>query len=584
MLCAMLLALAFQAAARAADAGLEPYGNWYRPHTHTAYAYFKNTGSAPLTVNDLQIDGRPESATIWPMDPNRQSHWFDFVPATVQPGAVVQVRVNLRNDPSSGHVKLSVGTAEGQTASADVASAEPKLFFSDIGFSKDGSSVSLFIAGDGATIDHVLVDGVDATAQSDLSAARAFHGTALVTLRPQTKLTSGSYHIYEVHATDGRRAMYAARTILNDFVIASYGNVDQFQAYKDNGLNGYVSFRPLTPKQIDELARLNLKAAPVPFVGGHYDFKTKQYVDYDEAKSRENLESMSHNDSIFAYSSPDEPDGNDAAVKDLGAHGRLMVHMRQMAEQIDPKTPSFVQIDNSLKPNNYEVYAETMDYSATHRYNLGTDEFLSGDRIACEELRKSSQPQPYLWVTQFYPLRERAGERNVYSGRFPLSGEMHTQMLESLANGAKGVVHYIHSGSTGGRGGAGSDKALWASMKPMHEQLAAIGPVVVHSTPTDWASCSNSNVRTVALLADRSNLVTVVTNQAIKSTKTDYEVPPQKDFTVTVAVPDWMQIASAVEVTPGGALKPIEIKKNKNQIEFSIPQIETGTIVWLRGE
>src|SRR5688500_13837649 len=70
-------------------------GSWYRPHAQTAYVYVRNDSDKPLKLTELQIDGQVERAEPWPLDEKRKSHWFDFVPATVPPKGVAQVRVNL---------------------------------------------------------------------------------------------------------------------------------------------------------------------------------------------------------------------------------------------------------------------------------------------------------------------------------------------------------------------------------------------------------------------------------------------------------------------------------------------------------
>ena len=557
-------------------------GQWYRPHTDTAYVYVRNTSDRPLTLKQLSVNGRVEEATPWPLDPERKSHWFDFIPAVVPPHGVSQVRVNLR-DPKPGEaVELTV-TSERGDIKQSVQPQEPALLFSDITFAQDGSAASLFVRGKDFTIQKVMMDGQDVTDRCDLAGAQSVGDVALVTVKPSKHLALGSYHVFEVISADGRTALYAAHTLADKFVLATYGNMQFFQAYKDNALNTFVSFRNLTPPVMDDLKANGLTAAPVPFVGGEYSPKTKEWVPFDEAATRANLAALKANGAVAFYAGTDEPDGYDSMNKNLGMHGRSFVRQRQIAEEVDPAAATFVQIDNSMKPFNYHVYAETMDYSATHRYNLG-QEFLAGDREACEQLRRSSQPQPYLWVDQLYPVREKQGERVNYNGRDPLPQEMALQMYEAVANGAKGIVHYIHSGSSGGRGGSGKNAELWNSMKPIHQQLAAVGPIIASSTPTPWASADSSDFRAVALLSDRHNVLVVVTNQAVESTKTGFVAKPHSDVTVTVNLPSWVRFNDAVQALPGGELSPLSVTKQNNQAVIHLTHPELGALIWLRGD
>jgi hypothetical protein len=578
----LIAASAVQAQATQPAASLALQGTWYRSHSQTAYVYVRNDSDKPLKLTELQIDGQVESAEPWPLDEKRKAHWFDFIPATVASGAVSQVRVNLRDAVPSEGVKLSINTDAGAPLVANVLPTEPAIYFADIAFAKDGSTATLFLAGADATITRVLMDGVDITDKSDLRGATSFKGTAAVVVRPAAPLARGSYHVFEAITADGRAARYASRTLADDFILGTYGNPESFQLYKDNALNTYVSFRNLTPPQLDQLKALGISAGPVPFVGGHFDPKTKAWLPYDAEKSKENLEALKAAGGVAFYANTDEPDGYDSAAKTLGMHGRVTVAARQLAEQIDPGTPSFIQIDNSLRPHNYHVYAEAMDYSCTHRYNLG-QEFLAGDREATAQLRNSSQPQPYFWVTQLYPVREKEGERVAYNGRDPVPGEMQMQMLEAVSNGSKGIVHYIHSGSRGGRGGSGLNQPLWDAMKPFHQQLAVAGPVIARSTPTNWASSSVPEARTVALLGDANDVIVSVTNQSVVSGKTEFTVPQLKNVTVTISLPQWVEWKEIVEVLPGGTTRPLNAKNENGNAIVTLDAVDVGTILWIRG-
>jgi hypothetical protein len=189
-----------------------------------------------------------------------------------------------------------------------------------------------------------------------------------------------------------------------------------------------------------------------------------------------------------------------------------------------------------------------------------------------------------LWVTQLYPIREKNTEHSKYNGRDPLPVEMHIQMLEALGGGAKGFIHYIHSGSIGGRGGSGTNTALWNAMGPMHQQIAAVGSIAVRSTPVDWASASDSRVHTDALLCDPSNLLVVLTNDAIASTKTDCTVPEITNVKVKIDLPAGRQIQDVVEVIPGGGTNKINFEKSESGIEATLPGMHEGTILWLKGD
>jgi hypothetical protein len=257
--------------------------------------------------------------------------------------------------------------------------------------------------------------------------------------------------------------------------------------------------------------------------------------------------------------------------------------MRQLAYTLDPSTPTFVQIDNTYRDFNYHIYAESMDYSATHRYNLGQS-FLAEDFSAMSQLRNSTAPQPYLWVTQLYPIREKVGEHSNYNGRDPLPAEMHLQMLESLAGGSKGFIHYIHSGSKGGRGGSGLNTSLWNSMIPFHQQIASIGDTASHSTPVPWSTSSDPRITPQLLFSTPNDMLLVLINNSIQSTKTDCTVPDIQNANITLNLPPYSHITTLTQILPGGTTQPINFTQKDNILTLHPAHLDVGTIYRLQGD
>ncbi|MFV0338937.1 MAG: hypothetical protein ACK5LK_11935 [Chthoniobacterales bacterium] len=68
---------------------LRLYSSWFRPASNTGYVYLQNTGEKPITLDGLDIQGYEESAKIWPLDPERKTNWFDFLPEKIAPGLIV---------------------------------------------------------------------------------------------------------------------------------------------------------------------------------------------------------------------------------------------------------------------------------------------------------------------------------------------------------------------------------------------------------------------------------------------------------------------------------------------------------------
>ena len=368
-----------------------------------------------------------------------------------------------------------------------------------------------------------------------------------------------------------------ARTLANGFLIGTYG-LPNYPDYQAHGINNYISFHYISRAMLDEMQKAGLTGGSEATVGA--DNLNGGISPLNIEKTTQQVAAIRGHPALAYYSSADEPDGRDLKIGAVGTFGRALIAEYHLLASLDPARPTLVQIDNTYRPQNYQVYCETMDYSATHRYMLGGD-VLGNDWQALDQLRACTQPRPYLWVTQFYPLRSQPGERVKYAGRLPVPEEMHLQMLNALAHGCKGILHYIHSGSSGGGGGAGHDIPLWDSMTAMHRQLEAAGRLAVRASPVAWTSCSNPNVRAAALLVDENNLLLVLVNEKISSRFDGFSFEPQTDVTAGVNLPPWMHLAQAGEILPGGEMGAAALQSLPGKLTVTIPSLAVGTIFWL---
>ena len=297
------------------------------------------------------------------------------------------------------------------------------------------------------------------------------------------------------------------------------------------------------------------------------------------------IEAVKGNPAIAYYSAPDEPDGADSTRWASACMAARSSRCTNWPLRSIPRHRVSFRSTTPIATSTITCIAETMDYSASHRYNLGQGlHGHEGILRAQKKLRDAAEPLPFLWVTQLYPHPPRnSANMSKYNGRDPLPPEMHIQMLEALGGGTKGFIHYIHSGSSGGRGGSGTNKPLWDSMGPMHQQIALVGDVAVHSTPVDWATSPTPNVHAAALLADSSNLLVVLTNDGFVSNKPDIAVPEITGISVIIATPSWVHATSVLEVQAGGETRNLSFTSQDSGITVPISSMKEGTILWLKG-
>ncbi len=544
-----------------------------------AYLYLRHEGSQPLTLSELAIDGRVEADAIWPPDPQRRAHWHEIVPQQLQPGQIAQVRLSLRQTGVAQPFTLSVTTTCGETLTHAFSGKQEALEFSDLAVSADHRAISFFVQGETGTLHRVWWDGLDVTAACDLRGGRFFHGVAFGLLPLSLPATPGSYHLLEVETDTGAFAITRMRILPDKFLLGTYGVADKasFEDYQAHGLNHYLAFGDLNQERMAELAQLGMTGGSQPARSGV--FKAGAFVPIDHAGMEARIGSIRESPAVAYYSLPDEPDIWDYRAGQSGAHGRAMIALYHTYGALDPSRPVFVQIDNTYRSSNLHIYAPAADYVASHSYLLGRH-FLNEDRVAMREVIRSARPHRLVWVTQFYPLKAKQGERVAYNGRLPHPDEMALQMFSALATGAKGIIHYMHSGSQGGGGGAGRDKALWDALTPLHHQFAAVGPLAVRATPVPWAQSHTPGVEAWALLADHENLLLVVINGRFESRNDGFSIQNVENARLSVVLPEWFMTGKVREVLSGGTLRESAFQREAETLTMEVADLTTGALFW----
>lgn len=570
------------------DSGhLSLYHHWIRPHCQTLYSVLKNNSGQTITFEKLWVNGQQESNQVWPVEEQAASHWFDIQPVVLSPGESCEVRVSLVEMIYNQGTRICVsGVTENQEKVSFSWVTEdkiPALQFTDISTSQDRLKVTFYVRDTelngtaGNAIRKVRWDQEDVTEHCDLRAGKFFHGIACGVLQLSSPVENASYHWLEVEDSRGELTVWRVRILPGIFILGTYGMdaPEAFADYHAHGLNHYISFRPVTRAHLDALGALGMTGCSQTAESGLLKEGVFQTTDPEELKTR--VQEISDSPGLLYYSLPDEPDVWDYHAGGPGKHARSMLRLQHHFAEFDPSHTTFVQLDNTFRTRNYSIYAPIVDCTGTHTYLLGKH-FLREDRVCLNEVRRTTQPNPVLWVTQFYPLKDRQGERVGYNGRLPVPEEMHLQMLNALAGGAKGMLHYMHSGSKGGGGGAGRDKALWDAMTPMHLQLAKAGDALLSSTSLDCVESEHPLLQTHALQSGPETLFIIAINRDFSSTKAGFSLTPLPASSARVSLPEGVTIAR-IESVHYDRTEEISFALTENKARIQLPEIQTGLLL-----
>lgn len=559
---------------------------YYRDTNASLHVFVTNTGAEPVSVLAPVVNGF-DAATLGRDGLTAGSViWYRCRPNPVPPGGIADVVVTLA-EPTDKPATVELRTASGEHVKATIECKAEALRFQAIRFSRDLRSVDIYArwsdASSADALTKIKVDGGRIDGHASPWPAQSLDGLAYTRISLDKPLARGSFHVFEVGTESGLTTAYQIRAIPAEFLIGVYGSPSDQNIldWAAHGCNHYLSFGAVKPELIEGMSAKGIsvgaKYIPQPLV----DRTKGAVVVCDNDAARGILQGFVGESGLLYHHLVDEPDAADYfAGKRLGASAMELIARGDLCAACDPERYTFVQLDNTFRPRNYRVYGEAADVLATHRYSLGSVirgeagsttatslAFLGDLQETLSRFRGATEPSPFFMVTQFFDLG--AGRL----GRAPTIEEMRLQCYVMIAGGARGLIHYIHSGSGGGHEGA-KTPALWDAMTAMHEELKRVGEITDMGTPApeSWVKTGSANVRASAVLCG-DRLAIVAVNLAHRSAPEQFTARVTRDVTISVHVPPWIR-ASALQVTPadGGASIPVAV--NGEELSFTVDQIK----------
>ena len=588
LVCALLLIIS---ACGSCPGALKVSQAYYRSTNASLHLFLANHGKEPITVLPPVVNGQ-DCASLG-RDGRHVANvlWYRCRPNPVAPGEIADLTITL-TVPTDKPATVDLSTLSGGKLRKTIRCTPEQIRFQAIRFSPDLRSVDLYVrSSKPLSLRRIRLDGRDVGKLCKPWSAPTFNGLAYTRIRLSQPLVANSYHVFEVEADEGALTAYQIRAIPAEFLMGVYGSPspDSIADWEKHGVNHYISFGGIAGDMLDIFRKYGISVG-AKYIGALLvDRAAGKVSPYDEGAARTALKGVSDNPALLYHHLADEPDVFDHYVKrTLGGSAMELIARAEFYERNDPGRYTAVQIDNTFRPGNYRVYGESADVLATHRYSLGnylrseagvaTVKRLSllEDMVeTLDRFRATNEPKPFFMVTQFFNLGANR------AGRPPTIGEMRLQGYLMIAGGARGLLHYIFSGSVGG-GEGGRTPALWDAMRGLHEELMRVGKVAASGTPapTSWVTCSSPNVLPSVLLSG-DQMAVILTNLSHRSAVESFVAQPVKNSRIDLLVPPWMD-ASALEVVPVEGGTPLTVTRDRDRLHFTVDEVAVARCLLVR--
>lgn len=548
------------------------------------FVHVQNTGSAPVRIDDLAVQGirlseglgksndrvtyggfpghsihlsKLPAESIKSLEQAGEPVWWRAEPRVVEPGRTAQVVLRLRHQPVPEKLQLGLvaGSAETKLALENRAK-HPR--FESISFSPDLTTVHLYLrhpSGKGTAATRLYLDGRDVSASS-VFAADPDIDVSVIVLRLQQPLEMMSFHTFRAALADGSAATAGIRAWGSEIAYGMWGGSDKpaelLRDFSAHNINVQMSHAPKV------IADLSLEDDGYRLLQSH---GIRQMTTW-QGNARNPL-------LYFLY---DEPDAHDVEIDEmeglapLGCLGQGLVERSESLREKDATVPQLLNVNNTSTPDNWYMYHQLADVPSIDPYYQGElDNTFSRHPgrfgsyakptyvyAAARISAVSAAPKPLhviLCSTQY------TDRRTGFTGRYPTPEEKRIEAYYALAAGAKGLSYWWFTPENECNGvgsGEPAANALWDEIGLIGAEVRTAGPLVTMGCPAAVAISTASVIVGRALLCGTDSMVVVAVNDEIMSDRTGTVVKPFPYTTVTAAVPSWMTVRDAFQVTESG--------------------------------
>ena len=581
------------------------------------HVYLKNPSDQPLRVSRIKLMGEDigtilttdEAGMVQAANLNRKKPieimpvhgnviWYRVYPNPVEPGQPAQIIIRLRKKPAVPTVKVEVDLEGGKSVEADIPLVRPRLWLSYVTFADKLDEVYVYVrklCAENIKLDRVYLDGTDVTeesyipAPSFVKAEKLSHAPyvpgpyfqrdmTLVKIKLDKPLKDGSFHVIGVSDQSGKeKTAYMVRVMPAGFMIGTMGNISPglLKTYRDCMMNIFCSFGPSKPSWWDWLAESGMTGAFCYSQKVTEDGQRRYtpYVDPNDVKQAKDR-------AVFAYYLQDEPDGSpdyfsDATpVDNLGNHGMQMVNADTVCRIADPAHPTFLQISNTYRPENYWVYGEVSDINGGHCYGYP----LIASAFVAAMQKDACAPRP----TYNIPHLGTWSESNVH---YPSPEMERIWVYDTLSLGGKGIFWYPpHGGILDTRRDKPARKAqkvqVWSEVGRLNAEMQMVGGLLATGEPLPLARVNVDTIEPGTIVCGESAVVLVLVNRSyIEKLSEPFRYRPAEKVKVTLRLPAWIKAKDVFVVDHSGPRRIGYRQEGRGSISMTFDRIDLTRMV-----
>lgn len=583
----------------------------------SVHVYLRNTGSQPVTVDDVLLSGISlkrgiafdtsrkykgvaHAASIYFSDLSESEQktlidagepvWYKIEPQAIAPSATGEITIRLRHTPRL--VQLTVKASNGTETVAMVTTPQPRI--ESISFSDGLDRVFLYTrrSDKGRSLVRVLLDGVDVTSDSAIGRDPGL-ATSPVVISLKSPLAKGAYHCFEVIYDDGKSAIAGIR------------------AYADGMAYGVWGARP--GKETD----VELGKAHVADMGLHNINMQMEIIGSDAVRTymksdegRQAMKSLGIKmivgepekawSGALAWYLADEPDTADFRVEKLPPQSRvgaiaqgLLEHANNL-RQVDQTVPNMLNVDMTFKPDNWYIYGQIPDIFAADPYyqtrlaqaywskpgtipQYSKATFVYAVGSLC---RSSCAPKPlHLMLNSTKLVRP---DREF---RFGTPEEKRIEAYYALAAGAKGLSYWwllpVAKGGSGSSGCMADEpdaKALWDTIGLLGAEIRTAGPVIMRGCPTEVPVTGSRWLWTRTLIAGTDTMMLLVVNDNYACDRLGTIIQPVENAEASISLPRWLSARSVFEVNCRGTAD-VDYKQSAAQLDLHLGTVDVTRMI-----
>ncbi len=596
------------------------YGGPEMPLGGYLFAYFRNSSSEPLKLQDVSLNGvslaqgvailgTPKNRGIdkypasirfskLPKDQIQRLEdagtpvWWKVEPMIVPPGGMGEITVRLRRDPKVEQLTIGVPVgAKPVEVHAKTAQRQPQFF--SISFSARLDTAYAYLrhpAGKGLAPQSILVDGRDVTRQSRMLADPRVDTAAVIVQLPKP-LERGSYHFFQANYADGSTAMAGIGAWQLGFLYGMWGC--------DTGGG--------TPQQVGPRFLKDLLVHNINLHMSHCPGAANDFINSEEgARMLANMGIQRMQDWINADHPPafyfltDEPDAADFNTTQLEPQDRLgslaqwLVDRCQLFRRKDKSAvPLLLNIDNTFKPENWYMYAQLPDIPCADPYyqeavqsvwsadptNMGA--YLKPTYVyAVGSIYQSAgAPDPMHLI--LHTCKFDFGPKE-FPYRGPTPEEKRVEVYYSLAAGAKQISYWWYCQSDRYHGvGAKDLESLWTEIGLVGAEAGTVGALIATGCPAAVPIKSAPTVWCRALLSGEDTMILLVVNDNMASDRLGTVVKPHEKTRIALNPPSWLGNTPQVFEVSSDGVQEVNSTKSGDGLALDLGTLNVTRMVVL---